>query len=166
VKIYLAASYSRRLEMLRRGKDIIALGHKLSCRWIHGGHKMDPAGSRIMQNERFAREDLEDLRAADCMIFFSALPGVASKGKGGRHVEFGYALAFGKRLIVIGAPENVFHYLPRIEVCPDWPSFLSWFRSLPNRPRVVCARCSSVLRPGGGPNVLRICAVCREESKR
>lgn len=36
-------------------------------------------------------------------------------GRGGRHVEFGLAVALGKRLIVIGHRENLFHHLPAVE---------------------------------------------------
>jgi hypothetical protein len=40
---------------------------------------------------------------------------------GGRHVEFGLALAQGKRMIMVGPRENVFHYL-----LPDSQIFATW----------------------------------------
>jgi hypothetical protein len=40
---------------------------------------------------------------------------------GGRHVEFGLALAQGKRVIIVGPRENVFHYL-----LPDAQIFAYW----------------------------------------
>jgi hypothetical protein len=43
---------------------------------------------------------------------------------GGRHVEFGYGMAKGKRLVLIGERENVFHDHPSVEVYPTlsaWP---------------------------------------------
>ena len=42
--------------------------------------------------------------------------GVAWSARGGRHVEFGLALAAGKRLCIVGPRENIFHFLPRVEV--------------------------------------------------
>lgn len=63
--------------------------------------------------------DLEDLRAADTVISFTDEKG---GGKGGRHVEFGVALALEKRLILVGPRENVFHTLPEIEHYPTWRS--------------------------------------------
>ena len=42
----------------------------------------------------------------------------------GHHVEFGYALAQGKRIILVGHRENVFNYLPEIEFVETWPQAL------------------------------------------
>jgi hypothetical protein len=44
----------------------------------------------------------------------------AGGGKGGRHVEYGLALGLGKRLIICGPRENIFHTLPQVEHYPDW----------------------------------------------
>lgn len=41
--------------------------------------------------------------------------GKVGGGRGGRHVEFGYAMAKGKRLIVVGHRENLFHEHPAVE---------------------------------------------------
>lgn len=57
-------------------------------------------------------------------MFFSEPPDSHSK-RGGRHVEFGMALAWGLRLIVIGQRENVFHCLPQVERYDTWDDFLS-----------------------------------------
>ena len=46
-------------------------------------------------------------------------------GKGGRHVEHGYAMALGKRIVVVGPREHVFHTDPATEVYADWASFLT-----------------------------------------
>jgi len=43
--------------------------------------------------------------------------GYTRSGRGGRHVEFGYAMAKGKRLIVVGYRENLFHEHPSVEFC-------------------------------------------------
>ena len=43
----------------------------------------------------------------------------ADRGTGGRHVEFGYALALGKALIVVGVRSHVFHELDAVTVVPD-----------------------------------------------
>jgi len=48
------------------------------------------------------------------LLFFSEPPDSHSK-RGGRHVEFGLALAWGKRLMIVGPRENVFHCLPQVE---------------------------------------------------
>ncbi len=65
----------------------------------------------------YAHVDLDDLRAADTVISFTSEGG---GGKGGRHIEFGLALGLGKRLVIVGPRENVFHTLPDIEWYPSW----------------------------------------------
>lgn len=47
--------------------------------------------------------------------------------RGGRHVEFGVAVASCKRLVVIGPRENIFHHLPRVEVFPTLGEWLELF---------------------------------------
>ena len=48
------------------------------------------------------------------MLFYSEHPDTATV-RGGRHVEFGMALALGKPIFVYGHKENIFHYLPQVE---------------------------------------------------
>jgi hypothetical protein len=54
-------------------------------------------------------------KAATLISFTDGAP-----ARGGRHVEFGMAYAWGKRLIVVGPREHVFHALPLVEHYPDW----------------------------------------------
>jgi hypothetical protein len=123
-KIYLAARYSRNAEM-RGVRDVLqALGYEVTSRWIgqHGGNLLesivaeqlnaDPAGC-----SKYAEIDIDDLRAADVVISFTSADG---GGKGGRHVEYGLALGLGKRLVIVGPREHVFHTLPAVEWYPDW----------------------------------------------
>src|SRR5260370_9542714 len=67
-----------------------------------------------------ARQDCEDLMAADAVIIFTEIPNTIL-ATGGRHVEFGLALAQGKRVTIVGPRENVFHYL-----LPDSQIFATW----------------------------------------
>lgn len=57
------------------------------------------------------------------------LAGKASRG--GRHVEFGMAIALGKRAIVVGSQENVFHLLPGVEVYATWEACLDVLATVP-----------------------------------
>lgn len=50
--------------------------------------------------------------------------GRIDSGRGGRHVEFGLALGLGKRVIVIGHQENLFHHLPQVEFFHGLPAAL------------------------------------------
>ena len=51
-------------------------------------------------------------------------PREPSSSRGGRHVEFGIALARSKRLIVVGHRENVFHWLHMVEFYSEWLELL------------------------------------------
>ena len=124
MRIYLAARYRRRPEMQRRAEELSALGHHVTSRWIRGSHSVsdgldDPSWAR------FAQEDFEDVAAADAVVCFLE-PG--GGGSGGRHVELGMALGQGKRTIVVGEPEHLFHTLPSVEAYPTWPEALEALR--------------------------------------
>lgn len=123
-RIYLAARYSRHPEM-RGVRDVLeALGCEVTSRWIdmHGGVLTQSIGPGRLNADPeracpFAEADLDDLRLADTVISFTSADG---GGKGGRHVEFGVAVGLGKRLVLVGPREHVFHTLPSIEWHPDW----------------------------------------------
>lgn len=121
MRIYLAARFSRIDEMNIVAATLEMLGHQVTCRWILGQHKMPDCAvgtpEEVAIRQRFAAEDLEDLRAADCCISFTEEPRCATRG--GRHVEYGVALERGQRLILVGPREHVFHWLPQAEWYPD-----------------------------------------------
>jgi len=110
MRIYLAARYERRFEMLGVAAILARAGHEVTSRWIEGGRGDDPA---IVP----AVEDLIQLSQADCLVSFTEDPqrNVAWAARGGRHVEFGVALATGKRLCIVGPRENIFHHLLSVE---------------------------------------------------
>jgi hypothetical protein len=128
--IYLASRYSRFPEMLQVRADLECAGHSVTSRWINGSHQVDDAGLSVEAKKserlRFAAEDLQDLHRAEAIIAFTEAPR-SKRSRGGRHVEFGIALAARKRLIVLGPPENIFYCLPQVEWYPDYRSFRSDF---------------------------------------
>lgn len=131
MKIYLAARYSRNPEMQGVRDVLQGLGHTVTSRWIdcHAGKYLTSFTPEHLNNDpqycsKLAQHDLEDLTAADTVISFTDSTG---GGKGGRHVEFGYALALGKRVIVVGPRENVFHTLPEIEHYTSWSALATAF---------------------------------------
>jgi hypothetical protein len=118
VNIYLAARYSRHLEMQGYSKRLADLGHRVTSRWPWAGHEEDEASESGM-GESFARNaaqiDLGDIAAAQIVINFTDGLGKGGAQRGGRHVEFGLSVALGKRVMLVGPRENVFHYLPQVE---------------------------------------------------
>lgn len=108
MRIYLAATYSRYPEMLEIAERLSRLGYEITSRWIEGLHNDLPA-------VQCATDDINDVLRADTVLFFTPADG-QGKGKGGRHTEFGFAYGMQKRILIIGERENVFHWLPGIEV--------------------------------------------------
>ena len=132
MKIYLAARYSRIDELNVYKQQLEAKGYTVTSRWLLGGHQaeevetqqnIDGTGDYPNVGGLFAQEDLADLRAADLVISFTERPR-SNHSRGGRHVEFGLALAWGKRLIIVGPRENVFYCLPEVVQYSTWPDLL------------------------------------------
>jgi nucleoside 2-deoxyribosyltransferase len=119
VKLYLAALYSRRAEMEVCANFLKNKGFEITSSWVYGAEENE--GRTREQN---AIMDLGDVDKADIVVSFTHAQGTLTKG-GGRHVEFGYAYAKGKKLVIIGDRENVFHYLPNVEVFPDLGTWLA-----------------------------------------
>ncbi len=125
--IYLASRYSRARQLRQCRKDLETINHSVTSRWIDGGHELTKEGSTEAAHKertRFAVEDWEDMLRADCVVSFTEEPRT-TKTRGGRHVEFGGALALDKRCIVVGWRENVFHCHPNVEYFKTWNECLS-----------------------------------------
>ncbi|MBV8979295.1 MAG: hypothetical protein JO086_00165 [Acidimicrobiia bacterium] len=111
MKIYIAARYDRRAEMAVVAGFLRAHGHQITSRWLDESHAM-------LDDEVAAMVDLADLEGADCLVSFTETPVERAPwaARGARHVEFGVALKSGKRLVVCGPRENIFHHLVKVEV--------------------------------------------------
>lgn len=108
MKVYLAAPYADMSRMQQWAVKLREAGHVCTSRWIYGNEEG-------MTTSRAAQMDLGDVDEADAVISMTLTPG-SMFSSGGRHVEFGYALARGKRLIIVNSvgPENIFHELPQV----------------------------------------------------
>lgn len=116
--VYIAARFSRRPAAHALAKALQYRGHTITSRWVmpDADHVL-PAGLSAQaadaERARFAREDVDDMWAADTCVSLMEEP--RSNGRGGRHVEFGFLLARGARMVIIGPRETVFHHLPNVE---------------------------------------------------
>lgn len=133
---YFAAKYDRNAEMRDKRAELIAAipDAVVTSRWIdmHGGSQDEAFTPEYLTANPEAcwingKSDLEDLDRADVVVSFTS---DAKGGKGGRHVEFGYAMARGKLLVVIGIRENIFHTSPQVEHYASWEEFLDSERTL------------------------------------
>jgi nucleoside 2-deoxyribosyltransferase len=117
MKIYIAARFSKRHEANKLANFLQDLGHTITSRWVRPecDHVM-PTGlseqAEDSERQRYAMEDIEDVNNCDWMISLMEEP--RNNSRGGRHIEFGYALALRKKLTIIGKRETVFHHLDEV----------------------------------------------------
>lgn len=130
--IYLAARYGRREELCTIRTHLETLGHQITSRWLSGTHEIasrengeDQEGT-LNDSRRFAEEEMADLHAAECLIALTEPPR-SSYSRGGRHTELGLALAWQKRIVVVGYRENVFCCLPQILFYKNTDTMLTAF---------------------------------------
>ena len=112
MKIYLASPFEKQAGMKTLADSLTHAGYTITSKWL-------TEDETAAQHAALAWRDVQDINEADVVVvnnptdFFHA-------GTGGRHVEFGYALAMHKPLILLGRPSNVFHYLPTVIQAPDY----------------------------------------------
>lgn len=125
---YLAAQYARRDELREYARELRALGHEVSSRWLRerGDLSGDLTESAALYQER-AERDLTDIDLAQTLVYFTEDPAVGIK-RGGRHVEAGYALGRGKNLYIVGPRENIFCYSQHPRHFTDWKTFITWLK--------------------------------------
>lgn len=147
-RVYLAASYSRRVELLQYRQDLELLGYTVTSRWLNGTHQIADDGRPIGEagellvegtsvetpavelRRHFLREDMEDVAACDILVSFTEPPR-SEHSRGGRHVEHGMALAFRKYLVIVGPRENLFHWHPNTVQFDTWDEALAAFETRP-----------------------------------
>lgn len=108
MKIYLAAIYSSKAATKTHAEFLRAEGHEITSSWLDMAEARTP-GSKAFE----AQLDLYDIDRADVVILFT-LPIGTTFTSGGRMVEFGYAIAKKKPLIIVGERENIFCHLTEV----------------------------------------------------
>lgn len=111
MKVYLAAPYGE-MELMRAWSQLLyEAGHVCTAQWVMGEEEN-------MTLPEAAQMDLDDIDKAD-VIISCTLPKGTMFSSGGRHVEFGYAIAKDKLIINVGPnEENTFHHLPQVTIVP------------------------------------------------
>lgn len=112
MKIYIAGRYGRREELAgyRDQIEAMGLGHTVTSSWLNGEHESMDGDWRLHPYEarNWAANDLADIDEADVLLAITGDVGEAGTG-GGRHVEWGYAVAKGKALVFVGPIESIFY---------------------------------------------------------
>jgi nucleoside 2-deoxyribosyltransferase len=115
MKLYLAGRYSQKDEIAAIAKRLQFEGFAITSSWLEEPHAPGTTLDQLSDTElaQYAQNDLNDIDEADAIVFFSVDPTIPTV-RGGRHVEFGYALAKRKAILVVGQKENIFHYLKKV----------------------------------------------------
>jgi hypothetical protein len=147
MRIYLAARYSRRLELCGYRTQLQALGHTVQAEWLNGEHQISDRGTPIGETgealvegddgstnarsaalrSKFAQDDFRDVTMCELLIAFTEPPR-SNSSRGGRHVELGLALGMMKQVWVIGYRENIFCWLEDVRFFPTWQECLDRLR--------------------------------------
>lgn len=112
MKIYIAASYTRIKEARKLGEDLEQREFNIVSNW-HQDHD-DPIDADYLSGSRAIRDQYA-IESCDLFVEFIGDEG----SKGGRHCELGMALAWNKKIILIGELDCCIFtnlpWLPRIK---------------------------------------------------
>jgi hypothetical protein len=118
MKVYLAAAFCRKEEILEVAHQLEELGITVTSRWLTEQKDVPTDTSKSAFLAERAQIDLDDIDRADVLVRFSddlSSPTVPSHlATGSRMGETLWALAHDKTVIVVGGHQCVFDYLPRI----------------------------------------------------
>lgn len=104
IAVYIAAPYPLRDAAIELMRALEADGFLVTSTWLRQPD--------VMADE-YAKLDLADVAKADCLLAMNP-EGWENAGTGGRHVEYGYALALGKGIVLFGAKSHIFHHLDSV----------------------------------------------------
>ena len=102
MNVYIAAPYQLREEALVLMFLLKDEGIGCTSSWLTEAAEDD--------SDEAARRDLSDIGRADAFVAMNP-ERYRNAGTGGRHVEYGYAFALGKPILLFGVISNVFHRL-------------------------------------------------------
>lgn len=113
VSCYVAAPWGHRLHAKQAKEQLEAAGFVVTSSWIekHADKPGDSSGldfDPILLKEE-ATEDAQDVHKADIFILLNTQK--RGEETSGKAVECGMAMAWGKPVILVGEPTNIFHFL-------------------------------------------------------
>lgn len=127
MKIYLAAHFSRREELIGYANTLELSGYGLACRWLFTDERAYHPGLPAAETESIARRCYEDVLESDLLLAFTEPFGTKATG-GARHAEFGIALCAGKRVWIVGEREHALHSHPGVMVFATWAEAMESLR--------------------------------------
>lgn len=104
MRVYIAAPYTCKPRATQVRDQLVAAGHHSTSRWLDAPSDLNAA---------WACADLDDVRDAEVLVALNE-PEYHTQGTGGRHTELGFALAWDKRIYLVGERSQIFHYHPNV----------------------------------------------------
>ena len=133
IRIYLASRYHRKQELQAyrdRLDSITGCNIMVTARWLDTPQVtgVDGQDSIFIPDSAavYAKQDFNDIANADVFVHFTDPPTTLYR-RGGAHCEFGVALALGKRCMIVGPRQQIFHALPQVEQYEDIDELCSQF---------------------------------------
>lgn len=130
LEIYLATAFEERAAALAIKESLEAAGAVVISTWLTPDDNLSmnalAKNEDTMHHECFTRaaKDREEIQRAHVFVLYKPKAIHKVPTTGGHHTEVGIALGAGKPIFIIGARENVFHYLPEVTVVPDVQSLI------------------------------------------
>lgn len=116
--IYIAASFPYKYRALEFKDFLHSVGYAVSSGWIQKAKGYDTDEDPEEKKQRLiaaSADDFAEVRACDTFVMFTEGKYAEQTTSGGRHAEFGMAVAHNKKIVLIGPLENVHHYSPSIK---------------------------------------------------
>lgn len=118
-QVYLAAPFHRRAEMASIAGELRECGLQVVSRWHDEDTPIEAELVAEMARE-LARRDMDDISDADTFVVFTEPLASQFEHRSGHHIETGIALAWDKRVLLVGHKRNVFHDLDEVEHFTSW----------------------------------------------
>lgn len=120
LKIYLAAPFEDRDEMLELKARLEKAGCVVTSTWLTpadgNDNNMASMQNKFGECRCRAIKDIEDILESNVLVLRKPKAKHRVPTTGGHHVEVGICIGTGKPVVLYGDRENVFHYLPQVQV--------------------------------------------------
>lgn len=113
--VYIAGKWDRREELLQFAFDLHDVGCNIVSTWLWANENEQDENYK-----EYAVRDIKDIGDCDTFILFT---GKEVYYRSGHLTELGFALAWGKEVIIIGPRANIFCHLNIIRHCADIEQF-------------------------------------------
>jgi nucleoside 2-deoxyribosyltransferase len=131
MEFYIAGRYEQQTELRKIAEEIETLGERHWCtsEWLYSKETepgiKDPDGKYIRERtEEISKTDLTNIEECDTFILYDD----GQLCRGGRNVEFGYALALSKYIVRVGPPSNIFTDAQCHIEFETWHDCLEWVK--------------------------------------